>query len=102
LRSASRRRVLPGRSLKPTTLADYKSILHGHLTPFFDQQKPASIEAEHVDGYIAAETAEGLSPKSISNQLGLLRLMFKTAKRWRLVPHNPVDDVDSPRGDSTE
>jgi hypothetical protein len=37
--------VLPGRNLKPTTLADYKSILHGHLTPFFDQQELASIEA---------------------------------------------------------
>jgi integrase len=55
-----------------------------------------------VDAYIAAKTREKLSPKSISNQLGLLRLMFKTAVRWRIVPHNPVEDVDPPRGDSTE
>jgi integrase len=28
--------------------------------------------------------------------------MFKIAKRWRLVTHNPVEDVDRPRADSTE
>jgi integrase len=38
----------------------------------------------------------------VSNQLGLLRVMFKVAARWRLVRANPVLLVEGPRVDSPE
>ena len=71
------------------------------MTPFFDQQELASIEAPDLDRYIAEKT-KTLAPKTIGNHLRLLALMFKTAKRWKLVAHNPVEDVDAPRPDSGE
>ena len=55
-----------------------------------------------LDKFIATKTRAGLSAKTISNQLGLLSGMFKVARRWKLVTQNPLEDVDAPRGDSTE
>ena len=93
--------ALPGRNLKATTNNDYKSVLHTHLVPFFDQQELVTIEAADLDRYIAEKT-KTLAPKTITNHLRLLAVLFKTAKRWKLVPHNPVEDVDGPRPDSHE
>jgi integrase len=87
---------LPGRGLKKSTLTDYGATLRLHLRPFFGDRPLASIEPRDLDAYIAAK-AKRLSPKTISNHLGLLRLMFKIAARWRLIGRNPALDVDSPR-----
>jgi integrase len=43
-----------------------------------------------------------LAPKTISNHLGLLRVMFKVARRWRLVQRSPVDEVEAPRVEAAE
>jgi len=43
-----------------------------------------------------------LSPKTITNHLGLLRVMFKVARRWRLVGSNPLDEIEPPRVESRE
>jgi integrase len=61
----------------------------------------AAIEFADVDAYIAAKTGE-LSPKTISNHLGTLRVMFKVAIRWKLIGSNPVAGVDLPRVEQTE
>src|SRR5919205_336504 len=46
--------------------------------------------------YIAVK-ASTLSPKTIVNHLALLRVMFKVARRWRLVTMDPTQAVDRPR-----
>ena len=68
---------LPTRNLKPSTLIDYRTTLRLHLIPFFGEMELVAVEAADVDGYIGSKT-KALSPKTISNHLGLLRLMFKT------------------------
>ena len=54
------------------------------------------------DEFIATKTGAGLSAKTIRNQLGLVSGMFKVAWRWRLVTHNPLEEVEAPRGDCSE
>jgi hypothetical protein len=75
---------LPGRDLKPSTVSDYGSIIRCHFVPYFGHLTLAELEAADVDGYVAAQTATGLSPKTIRNHLGLLGVMLKVARRWRL------------------
>ena len=87
---------LPGRNLKPATLTDYELTRRLHLAPYFGHLALAAIEPADVDGYIADKTGT-LAPKTIANHLGLLRVMFKVARRWRLVTSSPVEDVDLPR-----
>ena len=93
---------LPGRNLKPSTVADYGSIITHRLIPFFGETDIARIDAVAVDGYISHATAAGLSPKTVKNHLGLLRVMFKVARRWRMIHANPVENAEMPRVDVPE
>jgi integrase-like protein len=88
---------LPGRNLKPSTVTDYGSIITGRLIPFFGDTDISRIDAVAVDAYIAYATSAGLSPKTVKNHLGVLRVMLKVARRWRLVHANPVEDAEMPR-----
>lgn len=97
-----RREYLPGRNLKKSTLVAYDIDLDRHLLPHFGTLELGAIDPEHVDGYIGAKTAAGLSPKTIGNTLTTLRVMFRVAMRWRLVQTNPVLLIEAPRVDSPE
>jgi integrase len=55
------------------------------------------IGPEQVDGYVAAKLAEGCSPKTVRNHLSTLSLIFTTAKRWKRIRSNPLDEVDGPK-----
>ena len=93
---------LPGRNLKPSTVTDYGSIITGRLIPFFGDTDIARIDAVGVDAYIAHATSAGLSPKTVKNHLGVLRVMLKVARRWRMIHTNPVEDAEMPRIDVPE
>src|SRR5919205_830517 len=87
---------LPGRNLKASTVIDYECTLRLHLRPYFGELELAAIEPRDVNAYIAVK-ASTLSPKTIVNHLALLRVMFKVARRWRLVTMDPTQAVDRPR-----
>jgi integrase len=90
------RDYLPGRNLKHSTQVDYRLTIRRHLRPFFGHLELSAVEPVDVDAYVAEKIA-CLAPKTISNHLSLLRLMFKTARRWRLVAVNPLEEVEPPR-----
>jgi integrase len=92
-----RQRWLPAQRLKPSTASDYSYIIDGHLIPYFGETPLQRIDVEKIDGYIASKTADGLSAKTIRNQLALLRVILKTARRWKRIRANPLDDVDLPK-----
>jgi integrase len=89
---------LPGRKLKPSTIENYRYMLAGHLLPFFGDHALAEIEAspELIDAYIGVKAQEGLSAKTIQNQLLLLNVMLRRAVVWRLMRANPVSSIDRP------
>jgi integrase len=90
---------LPGRNLKKTTTDGYRQSLNRHLLPALGNYPLERLEREPqlLDHYITRKTQQGLSAKTITNQLLLLQVMLKTAVRWRLIRHNPVRDIDRPR-----
>jgi integrase len=95
---------LPGRNLKLTTTDGYRQALRNHLLPALGTHTLERLEREPelIDRYISRKTQEGLSAKTITNQLVLLQVMLKTAIRWRLIRHNPVTEVERPRLDQPE
>lgn len=95
---------LPARGLKPTTIAGYRYAIEGHLIPALGSTTLSELERrpERIERYIAQKIAEGLSPKTITNQLLVLQLVMKRALRLRLVTRNPVSDVERPRPRHTE
>lgn len=82
---------------KPTTVADYGSILRRHLARYFGSQAIERITAEHLAAYMAAKASEGLSTKTVSNHLNFAHGLFSFALKRGWVAANPVAGVDRPR-----
>lgn len=95
---------LPGRGLKRTTLNSYEATLRCHLLPYFGRYQLAELEhrPELVDRFITRQMQQGMSAKSVCNQIVLLQLMLKRAVRWRLIRRNPVTDCERPRVEQPE
>src|SRR5680860_667904 len=95
---------LPARGLKPTTIAGYRQAIEGHLVPALGAASLTELERqpELIERYLARKIGEGLSPKTVTNQLLVLQLVMKRALRLRLITRNPVSDVERPRLEHTE
>ena len=95
---------LPARALKPTTVAGYRHAIDGHLVPALGGVTLQELERhpELIDRYIARKLTEGLSAKTVSNQLLVLQLVMKRAVRLRLIQRNPLLDVERPRVEQAE
>jgi integrase len=90
---------LPGRGLKPTTIAGYTQMLDKHLLPALGHHTLQELERrpELVDRYVTQKIRQGYSPKTVTNQLLCLQVILKRAVRWRLITRNPVADCERPR-----
>ncbi len=82
---------------KPTTLSDYRSMLRRHVEPFFGNRAIERIAPDDLRSYLAAKKRDGLSTKTISNQLVFLHGLFSHAVKRGWAPTNPVASVDRPR-----
>lgn len=87
---------------KPTTVADYGSILRRHLAPHFGGQAIERITTEHVAAYMAAKACEGLTTKTVSNHLNFAHGLFAFAVKRAWMAANPVAAVDRPRPAGTD
>ncbi|AKT38273.1 tyrosine-type recombinase/integrase [Chondromyces crocatus] len=67
---------------KPSEVETKESILRLHLSPFFGAQRLDSIGPQHVERFKANQLRAGLSPKTVNNQLTVLRKVFTVAKEW--------------------
>jgi integrase len=95
---------LPGRALKPTTIASYRQMLDKHLLPALGHHTLQELERrpELVDRYITHKIRDGYAPKTVTNQLLCLQVILKRAVRWRLITRNPVTDCERPRLEQPE
>lgn len=90
---------LPGKARARSTVIDYTIAIRRHLQPAFGHLPLAKLahRIDLFDKYVTEKVAGELSPKTVSNHLALLSVMFKTAKRWQLVAVNPIVDVERPK-----
>jgi hypothetical protein len=54
-----------------STLMDYESAVRVHLVTFFGERPIGKVTPDDVERFMAAKDAEGRSPKSVRNYLGL-------------------------------
>jgi integrase len=92
---------LPGRNLKRSTRIDYELTLRRHLVPFFGDGDLRAVEPATIDAYITAKAGK-LAPKTITNHLRLLAVMFKVALRWNLVDRDPTAGIEGPKPEHVE
>lgn len=90
--------ALTARPRKKSTVIDYKATIRNHLRPVFGAMDLGTLSQrpEEFERYTADKLRDGLSPKTVRNQLVLLGLMFKMARRWRWIAENPLELVEPP------
>ena len=83
------------RGRKPSTLADYRSVVRAHFLPAFGDQPLERITGETIERWLAAQLREDeLSRRSLQKMVVLLNGIFRRARKvWKL-PQNPVADIE--------
>jgi integrase len=74
---------------KPSEVSAKRVNLNNHLGPVFGKKRLDEISARDVEAYEAAKLKQGLSPKSVNNQLAVLGRMLRIARRWELLDRVP-------------
>jgi integrase len=87
---------------KPTTIADYRSMLRAHIVPFFGERPVEKVDADRVAAFLGRGRRRGLATKTISNQLVFLHGLFSFALKRGWIAVNPVPAVDRPRAQSVD
>lgn len=74
---------------KPSVQRGHRSILRVHLLPFFGEKRLDEIKSYDIQKYQGAKLKEGMSAKSVNNQLAVLMKCLRTASDWERIPSVP-------------
>lgn len=75
-------------------------IIEQHLAPTFDLRPIGAITADEIDDWKRARVA---APETVAKELRTLTAMFNRAiKPWKMLTHNPCDEVEPPRDMDSE
>ncbi len=82
---------------KPSTVGNYRSMLHRHLEPYFGERPLERVTPEDIRRFLAAKKNEGLATKTVTNCLVFIHGLFAFAVKREWIRANPVAAVDRPR-----
>jgi hypothetical protein len=83
-------------NLKPSTLARYRDIVERLLIPAWGGLNLAHLTAAHIHKYIA-ERMKTVSAKTVSNEVGLIKEIFKHGRQMECIKADPSEHVKRPR-----
>jgi integrase len=91
--------ALKGRSLKARTHERYSQLLKLHIVPTLGDRPLQGLTSRDIDKLYGGL---GLAPGSQVLLHVVLKACLGSAVRKRLLPHNPVEDAEKPRGSDEE
>lgn len=74
---------------RPSAVRSKRSILRNHLVPAFGSKLLSEITRGDLEKFKATRLANGLSPKTINNQLSVLRAALTCAEEWGHLSSTP-------------
>ena len=87
-------------NISKITLKDYQTMLK-RILPIIGELKLKKINGRILDMMYkkikVGVKGKELSPKSMTHYYNLIGLMFKQAKKWKLVDYNPNEDATKPK-----
>jgi integrase len=101
-------------AVRPSTMDNYRSFTDRHLLPFFGNRPISGITPELIEDFIEAKRSPGgsvgrpgkpLSDASLRTGLLALRLILQRAVKTKLIPGNPMKEVEfrlAPRIDQVD
>ncbi len=90
------------KQVKTATARGYRTVVSKHLVPAFGKLQLQSVDVEVIERQTAKWLRDGLSPRTVNANLQVLGMIFKAARKRKLIMTNPVDDVDRPKQDERE
>lgn len=72
----------------------YNGILK-HIIPYFETKFMKDVTTFHIVQYFTNEKKEGRG--SLEKKYNILMSIFKYATEWKVIPENPMLDVDKPK-----
>jgi integrase len=85
---------------KPSSIESKRYMLGMHFVPALGRRRLDEIGQKEIETYKSQKLKEGLSPKSINNQLATLHKLLDVAVDWGILEHVPR--VKWLRGPKTE
>ena len=76
----------------------HESIVRLHLKPAIGKTKLATLNPLQVQSLYRAKSKSDLAPGSVKRIHTTLHKALKQAVRWQMIPRNPCDSVDTPKG----
>ena len=64
-----------------------------HLTKAFGDLPINAITPRQLEGYLAHRQDQGLKPSTRNRYVSALRTLFRKAKEWGFISHNPADAI---------
>ena len=83
-------------SVKPSTFASYQDIIRRLLIPAWGRLPLSSLTALHFQEF-ASERFKTVSPKTVVNEIALIKGIFKRAHIWGYVKSNPAEHLERPK-----
>jgi integrase len=77
---------------RETTTEDYRKIF-ASFADFVRGKKVASVSRLDVLGFRDSLVAQGQSPATVTRKIGVLKMLFRVAREYELIPANPADQV---------
>lgn len=76
------------------------SIIRVHLNPAFGEMSMREINTERLQGWVSSRT--GMESKTVLNIMTTLRNMWKVAKAWDYVSHDPFVGLRLPKKENAK
>jgi integrase len=89
-------------SVRPSTLVGYTTNVRRHIVPVIGKLPLRKLNPAHLQALYAQKLEEGLAPATVRYIHAALHRALGQAVRWGLLPRNPADAVDRPRGASPD
>jgi integrase len=85
-----------------STVDLYEQRLRDHVSPILGRKRVAEITTDDLSRLIDRLAAKKLAPSTITATVNVVSRLFEYAKKRKLVPHNPVRDLDRDDRPGTE
>jgi integrase len=76
----------------------HESIVRLHIAPAIGATKLAALTPLQVQSLYRAKSKSHLAPGSVKRIHTTLHKAMRQAVRWQMIPRNPCDSVDAPKG----
>ncbi len=88
--------------LRASTYKSYESYVRLHIIPDLGHHQVTKLTPQHVQAFLNAKHAAGLSPRSVQYIRAILRRALGQAMKWGLVGRNVAALADPPRSVKTQ